>query len=166
MGFCPRPSAALPPFISALVRGPPSPQYHQLTSVLCLPGCQYYYLPWGNVKPVVVLSSYWEDISYRTDAQNLLHHAADRLVSAVVARSIAHLLSASCLGGQGGDRGHLQAGSSLGFDDSCAVEGKSVGIPGALLSPWSAGGKGTTLTPTGVTVGCKRSALPCHPPAY
>uniref|UniRef100_A0A8V5G7S3 Dysferlin n=1 Tax=Melopsittacus undulatus TaxID=13146 RepID=A0A8V5G7S3_MELUD len=42
-------------------------------------GCQYYYLPWGNVKPVVVLSSYWEDISHRTDAQNLLHHAADRL---------------------------------------------------------------------------------------
>ncbi|NXS72344.1 DYSF protein, partial [Pandion haliaetus] len=42
-------------------------------------GCQYYYLPWGNVKPVVVLSSYWEDISYRTDAQNLLYHAADRL---------------------------------------------------------------------------------------
>ncbi|XP_010181178.1 PREDICTED: dysferlin-like, partial [Mesitornis unicolor] len=42
-------------------------------------GCQYYYLPWGNVKPVVVLSSYWEDISHRTDAQNLLQHAADRL---------------------------------------------------------------------------------------
>ncbi|XP_064007293.1 dysferlin isoform X1 [Pogoniulus pusillus] len=42
-------------------------------------GCHYYYLPWGNVKPVVVLSSYWEDISYRTDAQNLLHYAADRL---------------------------------------------------------------------------------------
>uniref|UniRef100_A0A8C3LK00 Dysferlin n=1 Tax=Chrysolophus pictus TaxID=9089 RepID=A0A8C3LK00_CHRPC len=42
-------------------------------------GCQYYYLPWGNVKPVVVLSSYWEDISYRTDTQNLLQHAADRL---------------------------------------------------------------------------------------
>ncbi|XP_008936232.1 PREDICTED: dysferlin-like, partial [Merops nubicus] len=42
-------------------------------------GCQYYYLPWGNVKPVVVLSSYWEDISHRTDAQNLLLHAADRL---------------------------------------------------------------------------------------
>uniref|UniRef100_A0A8B9PML9 Dysferlin n=1 Tax=Apteryx owenii TaxID=8824 RepID=A0A8B9PML9_APTOW len=48
-------------------------------------GCQYYYLPWGNVKPVVVLSSYWEDISYRTDTQNLLQHAADRLVSPVVA---------------------------------------------------------------------------------
>ena len=78
--------------------------------MLCPPGCQYYYLPWGNVKPVVVLSSYWEDISYRTDAQNLLHYAADRLVSATVARSIVHLFSVSCLGGQGGVRGHLQAG--------------------------------------------------------
>ncbi|XP_066488201.1 dysferlin isoform X3 [Tiliqua scincoides] len=42
-------------------------------------GCRYYYLPWGNVKPVVVLSSYWEDISHRTDAQNLLLWAAERL---------------------------------------------------------------------------------------
>uniref|UniRef100_A0A670JK97 Dysferlin n=1 Tax=Podarcis muralis TaxID=64176 RepID=A0A670JK97_PODMU len=45
-------------------------------------GCQYYYLPWGNVKPVVVLSSYWEDISHRTDVRNRLCGAADRLVSA------------------------------------------------------------------------------------
>ncbi|XP_063781358.1 dysferlin isoform X3 [Pseudophryne corroboree] len=42
-------------------------------------GCQYYYLPWGNVKPVVVLSSYWEDISFRTDAQNILQYAIDNL---------------------------------------------------------------------------------------
>ncbi|XP_064568190.1 dysferlin isoform X4 [Zonotrichia leucophrys gambelii] len=42
-------------------------------------GCHYYYLPWGNVKPVVVLSSYWEDIGHRMDAQNLLLHAAERL---------------------------------------------------------------------------------------
>uniref|UniRef100_A0A8C5QFH1 Dysferlin n=1 Tax=Leptobrachium leishanense TaxID=445787 RepID=A0A8C5QFH1_9ANUR len=42
-------------------------------------GCQYYYLPWGNVKPVVVLSSYWEDINYRTDTQNLLHNIMDNL---------------------------------------------------------------------------------------
>ncbi|XP_053112312.1 dysferlin isoform X2 [Hemicordylus capensis] len=42
-------------------------------------GCQYYYLPWGNVKPVVVLSSYWEDISHRTDTQNLLSRVAERL---------------------------------------------------------------------------------------
>ncbi|XP_069601222.1 dysferlin [Ranitomeya imitator] len=42
-------------------------------------GCQYYYLPWGNIKPVVVLSSYWEDIWYRTDTQNILLHAVDTL---------------------------------------------------------------------------------------
>uniref|UniRef100_A0A8C5JN93 Dysferlin n=1 Tax=Junco hyemalis TaxID=40217 RepID=A0A8C5JN93_JUNHY len=44
-------------------------------------GCHYYYLPWGNVKPVVVLSSYWEDIGHRMDAQNLLLHGAERLNS-------------------------------------------------------------------------------------
>lgn len=143
--------------------GHPSPQYDELTSVLCRPGCQYYYLPWGNVKPVVVLSSYWEDISYRTDAQNLLHYVADRLVSAAVARRIIHLLPPSCLAGQGGDRGHLQAGSGLGLDVCCAVE--------ILLASWvscSALGvkeKETTLIPAGVTVECGCRALLCHPPA-
>lgn len=50
-------------------------------SMVSLAGCQYYYLPWGNVKPVVVLSSYWEDISHRTDVQNTLQRCVDRLVS-------------------------------------------------------------------------------------
>ncbi|KAK7910021.1 hypothetical protein WMY93_014705 [Mugilogobius chulae] len=44
-------------------------------------GCQYYYLPWGNVKPVVVLSSEWEDIRPRIEALNLLLSAAERLES-------------------------------------------------------------------------------------
>ncbi|XP_006880933.1 PREDICTED: dysferlin isoform X5 [Elephantulus edwardii] len=42
-------------------------------------GCHYYYLPWGNMKPVVVLSSYWEDISHRVETQNQLLRTADRL---------------------------------------------------------------------------------------
>uniref|UniRef100_A0A8C2TRW6 Dysferlin n=1 Tax=Coturnix japonica TaxID=93934 RepID=A0A8C2TRW6_COTJA len=71
-------------------------------------GCQYYYLPWGNVKPVVVLSSYWEDISYRTDAQNLLQHAADRLVSAPVPHA-----SLCVVHGGRGEGAHLQWGLLL-----------------------------------------------------
>lgn len=61
---------------------PPSPAPLAQHRALCvLPGCHYYYLPWGNVKPVVVLSSYWEDISHRIEAQNQLLRIADRLVS-------------------------------------------------------------------------------------
>ncbi|XP_061566584.1 dysferlin isoform X7 [Cololabis saira] len=44
-------------------------------------GCQYYYLPWGNIKPVVVLSSEWEDIRPRIEALNMLLAVIDRLES-------------------------------------------------------------------------------------
>ena len=47
---------------------------------VCVPGCHYYYLPWGNVKPVVVLSSEWEDINPRIEALNMLLAVVERLV--------------------------------------------------------------------------------------
>lgn len=50
---------------------------------MCVPGCHYYYLPWGNVKPVVVLSSEWEDIKPRIEALNMLLAVIERLVGDV-----------------------------------------------------------------------------------
>ncbi|XP_061602091.1 myoferlin isoform X2 [Cololabis saira] len=44
-------------------------------------GNRYYYLPWADTKPVVILTSYWEDISHRMDAINALLFIADRLES-------------------------------------------------------------------------------------
>uniref|UniRef100_A0A6I8RJL7 C2 domain-containing protein n=1 Tax=Xenopus tropicalis TaxID=8364 RepID=A0A6I8RJL7_XENTR len=40
----------------------------------------YYYLPWYASKPVVALTSYWEDISHRLDVVNILTALTDRLV--------------------------------------------------------------------------------------
>uniref|UniRef100_A0A672H0F0 Myoferlin like n=1 Tax=Salarias fasciatus TaxID=181472 RepID=A0A672H0F0_SALFA len=42
-------------------------------------GNHYYYLPWADTKPVVILTSYWEDISHRLDSVNVLHFIAERL---------------------------------------------------------------------------------------
>uniref|UniRef100_A0A672H365 Myoferlin like n=1 Tax=Salarias fasciatus TaxID=181472 RepID=A0A672H365_SALFA len=44
-------------------------------------GNHYYYLPWADTKPVVILTSYWEDISHRLDSVNVLHFIAERLES-------------------------------------------------------------------------------------
>lgn len=43
-------------------------------------GNQYYYLPWANTKPVVVLTSFWEDISHRLNAVNIILYITHRLV--------------------------------------------------------------------------------------
>lgn len=46
-------------------------------------GNHYYYLPWADTKPVVVVTSYWEDISHRLDSVNIIlyiyHHLQSNL---------------------------------------------------------------------------------------
>ncbi|XP_031752043.1 myoferlin [Xenopus tropicalis] len=39
----------------------------------------YYYIPWSTSKPVVALTSHWEDISHRLDVVNILIALTDRL---------------------------------------------------------------------------------------
>ncbi|XP_007107178.2 myoferlin isoform X1 [Physeter macrocephalus] len=48
-------------------------------------GNYYYYLPWTHTKPVVTLTSYWEDISHRLDTVNTLLVMAERLQSKIEA---------------------------------------------------------------------------------
>ncbi|XP_012889823.1 PREDICTED: myoferlin isoform X2 [Dipodomys ordii] len=48
-------------------------------------GNYYYYLPWAHTKPVVTLTSYWEDISHRLDAVNMLLVMVERLQSNIEA---------------------------------------------------------------------------------
>lgn len=42
-------------------------------------GNNYYYLPWGDTKPVVAITSFWEDISHRLDSLNILLYISNRL---------------------------------------------------------------------------------------
>ncbi|KAI4807796.1 hypothetical protein KUCAC02_027581 [Chaenocephalus aceratus] len=44
-------------------------------------GNHYYYLPWADTKPVVVVLSFWEDISHRLDAVNIILYITHRLQS-------------------------------------------------------------------------------------
>ncbi|XP_058134096.1 fer-1-like protein 5 [Dasypus novemcinctus] len=39
----------------------------------------YHYVPWYSTKPVVAVTSYWEDVTFRTNCLNLLQLARDRL---------------------------------------------------------------------------------------
>uniref|UniRef100_A0A4W5MWI9 Myoferlin n=1 Tax=Hucho hucho TaxID=62062 RepID=A0A4W5MWI9_9TELE len=54
-------------------------------------GNHYYYLPWANTKPVVVITSFWEDISHRLDAVNIILYIAERLQSNITAMKMAIL---------------------------------------------------------------------------
>ncbi|XP_038071057.1 myoferlin-like isoform X3 [Patiria miniata] len=42
-------------------------------------GCEYYFLPWVENKPLVVINSDWEDVSFRLDTLNLLLRKVERL---------------------------------------------------------------------------------------
>ncbi|XP_011602470.1 myoferlin-like isoform X3 [Takifugu rubripes] len=42
-------------------------------------GNHYYYLPWADTKPVVVVTSFWEDISHRLDTVNIILYIAQHL---------------------------------------------------------------------------------------
>ncbi|XP_039769135.1 fer-1-like protein 5 isoform X2 [Ornithorhynchus anatinus] len=42
-------------------------------------GNSYHYLPWADAKPVVAVTSFWEDVGYRMDALNVLHAIHTRL---------------------------------------------------------------------------------------
>ncbi|KAI9518573.1 hypothetical protein NQZ68_035943 [Dissostichus eleginoides] len=44
-------------------------------------GNHYYYLPWADTKPVVVVLSFWEDVSHRLDAVNIILYITHRLQS-------------------------------------------------------------------------------------
>lgn len=44
-------------------------------------GNHYYYLPWAGTKPVVVVTSYWEDISHRLESVNIILYITNRLQS-------------------------------------------------------------------------------------
>nr|XP_020021559.1 fer-1-like protein 5 [Castor canadensis] len=39
----------------------------------------YHYVPWYNTKPVVAVTSNWEDVGFRMNCLNLLHYTRDRL---------------------------------------------------------------------------------------
>ncbi|XP_013884160.1 myoferlin [Austrofundulus limnaeus] len=58
-------------------------------------GNHYYYLPWADTKPVVILTSYWEDISHRLDSVNVLLFIADRLESHLTSLKTALLAKVS-----------------------------------------------------------------------
>ncbi|XP_040905251.1 myoferlin [Toxotes jaculatrix] len=58
-------------------------------------GNHYYYLPWGDTRPVVILTSYWEDISHRLDSVNILLSIAERLESHLTSLKTAILAKVS-----------------------------------------------------------------------
>lgn len=59
----------------------PPPGHHRGANPAADTGNRYHYLPWYDAKPVVAVTSIWEDAGHRWDAANLLQNMAQRLVS-------------------------------------------------------------------------------------
>ncbi|XP_036404450.1 myoferlin-like isoform X2 [Megalops cyprinoides] len=57
-------------------------------------GNHYYYLPWADTKPVVIITSFWEDISHRLDSLNIILYIAERLQSNLTSLKTAILAKA------------------------------------------------------------------------
>ncbi|XP_073345751.1 myoferlin isoform X3 [Pagrus major] len=58
-------------------------------------GNHYYYLPWSDTKPVVVVISFWEDISHRLDTVNIILYISHHLQSNLEAFKTAILAKVS-----------------------------------------------------------------------
>lgn len=46
-------------------------------------GHSYYYMPWGDAKPCIMLISHWEDNTFRIESLNFLLKIIDNLVRPV-----------------------------------------------------------------------------------
>ncbi|GFO37984.1 dysferlin [Plakobranchus ocellatus] len=57
---------------------PPCPSTTQPTNAV-FDGCYYYFLPWANTKPCVVVDCSWEDISWRLESLNILLSIVDTI---------------------------------------------------------------------------------------
>ncbi|XP_030058885.1 myoferlin isoform X1 [Microcaecilia unicolor] len=55
----------------------------------------YYYLPWSQTKPVVTLTSFWEDINHRLDTVNIILTMVERLQTNLTALKSAVLAKVS-----------------------------------------------------------------------
>ncbi|XP_071949270.1 myoferlin-like isoform X3 [Antedon mediterranea] len=60
----------------------PQPSTTQPTNAV-FDGCNYYFLPWSETKPCVIVNSHWEDISFRLDTLNIILKKIDRLEESI-----------------------------------------------------------------------------------
>ncbi|XP_063963831.1 myoferlin-like isoform X7 [Lytechinus pictus] len=56
----------------------PQPSTTQPTNAV-YDGCRYYFLPWSENKPLLIVNSDWEDISFRLDTLNMILRKTERL---------------------------------------------------------------------------------------